>query len=149
MDWLKGKLLKKSILWLVIVAALVIPGKLLGNMVGVALLMVGILCVLPAARVWVEYIILFPYHTAKKDDIEYYEDIGTYFDDAVILYDLAIAMRNKVKFVPICIITNGQMYDTYEKIEQLGKRKKTQQYAADLRAEVNEEMAHRLLLECI
>lgn len=149
MDWRKKQLLKKSLLWIVIVAALVIPGKQLGNIPGVILLVAGILCVLPGARVWVEYIVLFPYHTAKKDDIEYYEDIGRYFEDAILLYDLAIASRNKVRFVPICIIVNGKLYDTCEKIEELGKQRKTQQYGSELRREANEEIAQHILAECM
>ena len=148
-NWRKKTLLLRSLIWIAVIAALVVPGKLLGNTAGVILLVTGILCVLPAARVWVEYIVLFPYHTAKKDDIEYYEDIGAYFDDAVMLYDLAAVRRNKVTFIPLCIITGGGIYDTFDQIEQLGKRTKTQQYAAELRNEVNEEIAQRILSECI
>ena len=149
MNWKKKRTIIKSLIWIAVVAALVIPGKLIDNMAGAACLILGIVFVLPAARVWVECLILLPYKTPSKDEIEYYEDIGNYFEDSIILYDLAIAMRNKVKFVPICIITNGKMYDTKEKIQGLEKQKKTQQYASDLRKEANEEIASNILAECI
>lgn len=149
MNWKKKRAIIKSLIWIAVVAALVIPGKQIDNMAGAACLILGIVCVLPAARVWVECFVLLPYKTASKDELEYYEDIGKYFEDAIILYDLPIAMRNKVKFVPICIITNGKIYDTKEKIEGLEKQKKTQQYASDLRKETNEEIASHILTECI
>ncbi|MGN0243271.1 MAG: hypothetical protein ACI4CT_04315 [Lachnospiraceae bacterium] len=143
MDWYKKKITLQSLIWVAIVAALSVSGKWLGGMPGAVLLVLGVLAVLPATRVWVGWILVFRYHTASKEELQEAEQIADTLVNKVVLYDLVISSADKVRYVPICIITNGKIHDTIELMRRIAKEK------INDNQQLNEQVAHNLLLDCI
>ena len=87
----------------------------------------GIVSVLPAAKVLVSYIILFPYKTFSKDE---YEKIKEFDTSSVALYDFVMSSPEKIMNIYALVPTVDKVFLL------VGKENKYPEYTRDYVAKV-------------
>lgn len=96
----------KMLIYMAIALAIFVTGLILNNMsYSNVFTIIAILFVLPWAKILVEFIVMFPYKTPKKEDFKQVE--AALSDDSRLLSDLVITSEEKSMGLNFMVIGSG------------------------------------------